>query len=44
MLLLPLGRLGAIYLLSGSLIGQAGGPWLMVVFTDYVPAAEFAAR
>jgi MFS family permease len=30
------GLLVALYLLVANLIGQAGGPWLVAVFTDYV--------
>ena len=30
------GLLVAMYLLVANLIGQAGGPWLVAVFTDYV--------
>jgi len=30
------GQVVAIYLLSGNLIGQGGGPWLIAVFTDYI--------
>ena len=30
------GLLVAVYLLVANIIGQAGGPWLVAVFTDYV--------
>ena len=30
------GLLVALYLLVANLVGQAGGPWIVAVFTDYV--------
>ena len=30
------GLLVALYLLVANIFGQAGGPWLVAVFTDYV--------
>lgn len=36
------GLLVALYLLVANLVGQAGGPWIVAVFTDYVfGAPEF---
>ncbi|HPF27958.1 MAG: MFS transporter [Steroidobacteraceae bacterium] len=38
------GLLVAAYLLVANLIGQAGGPWLVAVFTDYVFGAPELVR
>ena len=38
------GLLVAAYLLIANLVGQAGGPWLVAVFTDYVFGAPELVR
>lgn len=38
------GLLVALYLLVANLVGQAGGPWIVAVFTDYVFGAPELVR
>ena len=38
------GLLVAMYLLVANLIAQAGGPWLVAVFTDYVFGAPLLVK
>jgi MFS family permease len=38
------GLLVALYLLVANIIGQAGGPWLVAFFTDYVFGAPELVR
>ena len=36
------GQIVALYLLVVNIIGQAGGPWVLAMFTDYVFRDEMA--
>jgi MFS family permease len=38
------GLLVALYLLVANIVGQAGGPWIVAVFTDYVFGAPELVR